>query len=157
MKHPLHPIFFDICKSCDGVESRYDLTRPFVQRGYIFATDGRIAVMSKIDNIEYPPLSAKGPDDLFSRFATQDRCLCQLPATKLVVCSECFDGCECCWWAGEAVSEHVVIHGIKINAAYLTLLKKHGVTEVYVGENDSVPIRFQLHGVEGLLSPMVSA
>lgn len=157
-KHPLNPIFQDICLACQSMDSRYELTRPHVRKGHVYATDGRIAVRSGIYDVALPPLCAEGANtpDVLGLFAECERNPFVLLDTRKL-CRYCLDGCEFCWWTNEAVSDHVTIGGVKFNARYLTLLLKHGVNTLEVGANDQVPARFVVDETcEGLLMPMVS-
>lgn len=171
----LHPIFADCCH--EPYNGRFDIGKPFVVDGMIYATDGRIAVRGPIPTT-LPPLSIAHPNP---RNLPWDVAVIPEPINlpdipvQMVTCGDCegtgrpsdyeLDSGVCEWCDGMKVVEKAQVLHVRgkpgIAGRYVRLLRKHGA-QVLVpvkkkkGRDVPNPFKFAIPdtGIEGLLMPM---
>ena len=201
MSAELPPIF---AECCDQHARRYDLSKPFVRTGRIYATDGRILILYTGSPIELPdepgrkvPLVESLPDEAAnvarSPFPLPEcdgpiACIwCKgtgVNATGGLHCDDCGEffaitrhgkpveiDCHRCDGIGHTIrTDPILIRESPpyyLQANYVHLLRKHGVTEVMVpnvipkmgkaGNGEAIETcTFTGDGFEGWLMPMDS-
>jgi hypothetical protein len=165
----LHSIFADVCRSgaafVEKHGSRYDLARPWIDGGYIYATDAMFAVRRRLGACELPTCTTNGAIEIGGLFSVEAaRTEVAVPDTELAVCDSCFSGCDQCWWTCEAVAENQIIAGRIFSAKSVTLLRRHGIKSLWLCDDDHLPpkcptdvkpARFVIDDCEGLVMPMI--
>jgi hypothetical protein len=176
-----------IFKECADPESvRYALDRPCVQDGWVYCTDGRIAVRMPWEGEERPEWAArngrfpKGLADSVFIAGHEDSETPIPPGMHMdqVPCDWCEpkyrDWCESCDGTGlmepDDYHDPVDVGRLRFGRRLLAMLQKHGVTGLYLPAGDAVPssadatpgqanhfaAKFVLGDIEGRLMPMVS-
>jgi hypothetical protein len=160
-------IFFECCTR---MIDKYDVSRPFYRDGWLYATNGRILVRSRIDPQDVGDLNTgrKLPNPMRIIESTEGLVGQPVPlpeADEFEPCSLC-DGldnfrCPDCHGEGRVLAEHgVPIHDdpeIRLAAHYVAMLRRHGVSTVNVfvsPDGTSQQVEFEGPDFEGCLMPV---
>lgn len=144
----------DITKFCAPGDIRHYLHRPMRHDGYLYATDGHIAVRIADDPaIEAGPMPQNLQNGILQKMAdyTEDRKWQPVPAIDKVSLRDC----AYCLGSGKDANQSFAISGALIAARYLRLIAAeiHGA-EIGISKN---PLGVQLiraPGVVGCVMPM---
>jgi hypothetical protein len=159
-------IFFECCTR---LNSKFDLSRPFHREGWLYATDGRILVRSRIDPREVGTLNAgrKLPNPI-SMIASVDghegRSVPLPDVTEFVPCQGC-EGqgdprCPHCGGNGR----YPALAGVRIHddpdvalaCHYVAMLRRHAVeaVDIHATADEVHPVTFRGPDFEGWLMTM---
>lgn len=148
----LDPIFAD-CVDTRG--TRYGVDQPWVQDGFVYATDGKIIVRQKTRRANS---RFKAPDGLMLfrsvELSSESVALPDIgpeqPKTLCPCCGGGFDGTDCIERKAEPVE---LGPGLAIADRYVWLLRRHGITEIQTDDGYSKGKRFCFRKgrIEGLV------
>ncbi len=150
---------------------RFDMTKPFNRKGFVYATNGHIAARTPEANAPdfKPDDKAPAADSVFRVRVGEAIPLPPAPEKpEDVDCERCNGSGECCCHCGDEHAcvacdgagfidvreEGVRIGPIGLSPCYMRLLERFGVKEVYrTGDKDHYPVWFQVPGlpIEGML------
>ena len=171
------PPIFAACTADE--DARYEISKPWVQAGYVGATDGRVIVRTMLEGAD----AGKGPNmdslpwdpALYADTETPLPDIGKRPG--VTVCEECggigLVTCPCCerehecdecGGSGEAEARRTPFalpnadYPVSLMNNYIWLLQEHGVTGVFLRRTPpprgvSQSVRFVVGDVEGLLMP----
>jgi hypothetical protein len=165
-----HGIFFECCTR---LSDKFDLSQPFHRDGWLYATDGRILVRSRIDPQDVGNLNTgrKLPNPMKLIESSDGLAGQPVPLPEADEIEPCFlcDGpgdirCPHCqgngWvlaWYGVPIHDHP---DIRLAAHYVGMLRRHGVStvNVYVSpDGTNLPVKFMGPEFEGCLMPLMVA
>lgn len=172
----LHPIFRECCMPEDQDWPRYDMHRPFVLNGYVYATDGRIVVRTEMpdtpdtEHIKVAPVESQPwtPDLYESQALPHVEISGPIPQPT---CDQCegvgvWEGFPCPNCDGEGRYENPrrieYRPSLRLNEKYVRIIQKYGGTiyphkqhEAALKTGYMEPVRFVTNGgVDGLLAPL---
>lgn len=150
---------------CDYENFRYDLRRPFVEEGFVWATDGKILARQPAADFDSEFLRdlmenrGKLPKatpvwDAYDDSGIWD----DLPKGVSIPCETCngVERVECfdCHGARRELIEGPCVVGVaQLMPHYVSVLLEHGIRSVKVTGVKS-PVRFQIDRIEGVLMPL---
>ncbi len=159
----LPKLFYD---ACDEDSVRFDLSKPFVRDGFVWATDGRIMVRTPEDRVEESALASlrngdrklPNPHDVWRPSGS---IAIDLPPSVVteITCPKCegeeYTECYSCnGLRKEIVFEGVMCGHVMLAPRYLACLINYGVKKVYATSDPHHPVYFSDTLLEGLLMPM---
>jgi hypothetical protein len=150
---------------CQNWDSRYDLKQPFVQDGFVWATDGRIMCRQSegdfapelLESLQLDRGKLPDPNSVWSLFHSAVTPTTEIELPKPTPCLECggkeYTACETC--LGTRINDDGMfdLELICLGKNYAALLYRHGVRSV-IAHDATSPVYWKTGRIEGLLMPM---